>query len=472
MNRRRIITAVVLGSALVAIPGPASTQTNPDNVMWAAIFNTGHAALDRMCGPQTTGVCSAASKSGALTMAKNWANANIASCGTSTPCTWMKAIKGLFWPYPVPIGAPGMAGGGATGGWTEGDDCGNLAYSFDVDGNLIVPSMGLPGSGPMKGQNRIAKVDGNVGIEYRASNVTGAALWATHSLNKTRGSDQREWLGCYAQAANGTTFYCSSQAFFRNGTKVTRRSSQPTVIASYETAQSAGECPIGAVDGGDAEFYREFNYANTECVHYFPNTTVGKQGYIYAHFATVEASQWDKWPSGNLRHPTYANCPLAKEFIRRLTEGLLKEAAKTPGYPGPTNPEVEPEDVKTGDYPPVVDDIADTGTDDPETPGTPYPEPTPTPTPTPTSSPPPYDPTVGLGDPTAPEIDWWPDLPTIEVDLGSPACPTYSLSLVGWWDTPFVLDSHCPLIEQNRAAISLLMVAMFSMMSMFIVLRA
>jgi hypothetical protein len=68
-----------------------------------------------------------------------------------------------------------------------------------------------------------------------------------------------------------------------------------------------------------------------------------------------------------------------------------------------------------------------------------------------------------------PFLDLWPELRNADFSLGTGECPAVTLAVFGAEQT---MDSHCVLLEANRASIGLAMLLAWSILSLVIVLRA
>lgn len=463
--------AVASAAAYLALGAPGSSQEAPASAqatcgsVYCAVINTAKKVHEANCTPGSPS-CSFDPLKAAIKAA--WETTTTALCPTNIAvCNVLKLAGnwGMPMPYSISNGGGSAGGGGAWGEWDFDANC-RFALGLDAQGNLIIPSIPLPAGDPMVRSTTSTEffyASGGGGVAtYKTKGRLPAVLFNLHHQNIARG-EKRRWFGVFALTATGVN--SAMPAYFSDTGAVVGRAtySKGSDGPNAFNFTYANDCPAVGSNGGDFDFY--VNDDTKGCIWYAPNPALGQGGYAVNPVTSIPFANAGTLQTTIAGHP-FLKCPLAKSFLANLTKKAIERANVTPAY------EVTPDDVQTGGAPPLVEDLDDTDT--PEDTGTstpPPPDPTPTPTPTPSSGPD-YDPTVSLGDPAAPEIDWWPDLPTISVDLGSPACPTYSLTLLGWWDQPFVIDSHCPLIEQNRAAIGLIMTAMFAMMAFFIVLRA
>lgn len=411
-----------------------------------------------------------------------------ATCGAGK--TWL-CLAGYFqFPTGANVGqsGTGFGGGGATGAW---DPC-DFPYRFDAANNLLVPAVpmgssssvqrGQTGTGTASAQSSTNEYDGGFGTYRIAESQSAAGKWIVHAHNVQYRNlgDKRAWTGVgYYDPAPSRGYRACSQAYYNSaGTYVgTSCIWVPASTGNYGAVSSSPtaypNCPEGGAGGVGIEHFVIFNGANStgRCIAYVKNESLGPGGFAISGVFPVAYADAT---GGNFEtsFPHLAACPIAKEFTRRMAQALWNKAAQQPGYSGPAPGTITDQDVP--DEPkPTVDDIADEPTTLPpvtEVPPDPTPTPSPTPTPTPTGTE-----TVGempsATDPIAPDIDWWPDLPTISLSLGNPNCPTYDFSVpqFGWEAT---MDSHCPLIEANRAVIAALCMLIWTIGSIVIVLRA
>lgn len=470
--------ALSVAAAASALASPVAAQTTTSKSLGQAISNTvAQSVTERLLA---AGHSPASIADGVAKTIQGLKNLNTtiynSTCGAGS--SWACWLIYLQVPQGTTMAGGGsFGGGGASGSWEEGAPCDDFKFRLDAAGNVIIPAIPLKvGTAMKRGQPGAAdsivyNAVGTTGVESSiyAKTPPAANLWQLHSLNLSRGTPNR-FFGVYHVSATGQTWARMPAYFGTNGALVSMQEDYRDApqTSSFCIGCEPADCPPMAVSGGDFHFY--YRWQSDQCVNYAPNPQLGLGGYAMNPETALTYAEFKNFPNG--RNAYYKNCKLSPALIQALADAAYKKASKLVGYDGIPHSPITPDDVRTGGEEPTLQELGDPPAipDPSETSTPPTPDPTPTPTPTSTPDAPWSDPAVG--DPAAPEIDWWPDLPTIEVDLGSPACPTYQLNLVGWWDTPFVLDSHCPLIEQNRAAISLLMIAMFSMMSMFIVLRA
>lgn len=480
MKRAAVVAAIAL---LTAAPlSSQSTSPGKTSSLGAAIGNTITNAAERFCAnnPANPGCTASALQATVTKAAAQVLGLKNQDCpNTTVGCSWLHVMKNLLIPTGSVIGGGQWGGGGASGDWGEAD-CPEFGYNFDAQDNLIVPSVKLATSGPMPVDrvyyNNVDVISGGAIWNVWASKADATSLWAVHRVNLTRARYHDNWYGCYAKNS-WNRWECANVAHYNGTTLVARSTMNPQEPSqNFMHAQYwRNGCPQGGQASGDFHFYYEFLSTDTmSCIWYTPNYQLSPSGYAYSPRTTIPASDvaiFPKRPAGAKPYPHLSNCRLAKPLIRALADKLYKKASEQPGYDGTPYEEVTNEDVETGGDQPTVDDLkepqipADLG--DP----TPYAEPTPTPTPTPSDGPDYSHVPIGANEPVAPEIDWWPDLPTVSLSFGSPACPTYDMSVpqFGWVAT---LDSHCPLIESNRALIATICMLMFSVGSILIVLRA
>lgn len=402
---------------------------------------------------------------------------------------WAAATYGLLLGDLLPeghqLGKPGSGGGGATGTW--GDVC-DFDLKFDVDGNLIIPAAPLmPSLGTVLDEPAYGAdvTVGGVYTPFLADNPQGAALWWAHLMNSRNGWSPEQYLGVWRETPNssGATYHFSHPSFVGPGGNTI---SNPQTLVGvglsgvYKTIWSNGgqdmvNCPESPQTGGDFHFYLEgvSSTRYTDCIWYAPETDLSPTGYVYPRNVIWPRVYLSEFPVGAVG--ALSACALDDALIAELAEGLWEKAAEKAGYSGAPPVDVASTDVRHGGQEPLVSDLAEKpaeGLPGDTTEGTEPPDYGEGPEEPPVGGEgPDYDPTVSVPDPVAADIDWWPDLPTIELDFGSPACPTYPLVISDWgWD--LVVDSHCQLIEDNRAMIGSIMMLLFSVGGVLIVLRA
>lgn len=426
--------------------------------------------------------------SGAYQGMKQWC-ANNGGLSATLQCTPLRAAEwlGLVWPIP---GSDFGGGAGADGEWIE-DLC-SFDWGIDADGGLIVPSipLGKSGSPIMKGSDNTAVapqpptaataygtnlyIQAFGGADWKTGQ-DGSVLYAIHTKNGTKSANsfnKLAWIGCFRKEVNagGNYYNCRSVPHYNGNTYVGRDDFFPRPTQWNLTGDYVA-CPQGGFSGQDVYFYWNRTGNTKNCVAYVPNYSLSKSGYAYGDKSSLLYPNWKNSPlSDQLLGNPVLKCPIAKRLIAKMTERLWAKAREADPSLPPV-PTIKDEDVVNGGSPPLVEDLGDTSEDTSASTPTPYPTPEPTGTPTGGGDAPP-PPMVSPNDPAIPEIDWWPDLPTIAVDLGSSTCPTYSVDLPMFEQGSFVVDSHCALIEQNRAAIGVLMLLVFGIIALFVVLKA
>lgn len=192
--------------------------------------------------------------------------------------------------------------------------------------------------------------------------------------------------------------------------------------------------------------------------------------------------------------PETAAKPLTDTAIAELANKWWEKTAETDpeAIPAPKQSPITPSDVARTKNPNAVPKVEDWWS--PSAPPT-EPDRVPLPTPntqTPTETPKPDPATPGQGtqidlgpDPNVPAptmeptptiqqivgpvLDLMPDLRHIQISDQAGQCPTGSFTVFSRTHT---LDSHCALINSNRAIIEVAMVAVWTILAMFIVLRA
>jgi len=483
--------------------------------------------------------------------------ANCYGIATSGWHTWYKVMRCLLVPgYQVGSsegwgsggftggGGGGFSGGGATGSWgASADPCENIKIEFDAEGNLIVPSLDLPVGGvvehnPMRGSGRAGPSE--FGLPTIYININAASNWTGHSTAASKpgasvrralhlanmGRARQDWYGVLfmvkdvtsntaAEVTVTTTAYrrASDNALVHREVRVLTEEARMihgtnpvftpgSSLAIEEAKFPHKRCPEEG-NGGDFHFYAVsgFNADFHGCVMYFPRPEVTQtpDGYAINPFATLSLNGSRFWPA-QLSNK-HKDCYLRPEFLARLTDALLKEAQKRPGYTGIPSTTVIPADARPGDT--RVADLEDTpgrvGTTPPAA-GAPAPAPTPNPTPNPIAPVPPPPPAPGApppptnseppgwfdrpGAPDAepgeaptgimdPVFDWLPDLPSMTVNTAGAACPVWTIDATafanGWtWQ----MTSHCELLEGSRSAFSAAFLIIWSISAGLIVLRA
>jgi hypothetical protein len=393
-----------------------------------------------------------------------------------------------------------------------------LAIKFDAGGNLIVPSYNLDAGKPI-----MVGPDGVIGggdTFYFAGrfNPLGNAPVAPSRIGHTQSSVARrnlhlfnmtqlesDWYGVVGPDPNTAGQFLVARVARRriDGTLTTRsQSTLGSTAATNSGYEGHGSNPDGFPDhkscpedpnqdSATFHFYGETtqNGHMHGCIMYYPNPQLSISGYAINPETTVV---WTLgWP--NNMPEVYKKCAVDPEFMRRLTDALYKNATEQPGYDGVPYEPVTPAQSRPGDT--VIDDLGDnpeTGATAPPTNGGVNDPPPATPT-TPTT------PTSGgtdvcdfgptgctdpqTGAPTLEEVptgimdpifDWLPDLPSITLDTNNTECPIWNVNLTdfGGPSWQFLLQSHCDLMEGQRAVLGALMIALFGIGAALIVLRA
>lgn len=465
---------------------------------------TGNQWTQTMTAMQAEATASANRSSAISAGNRNWwqvirdlfSNASIGPIQEGFPITWgPKRNDGDFGGYGDGTGGDGAwNGGGASGSWSDPTPC---KYTWDIDesGALVVPTIPLTGGGPMRPLKTgvvatpLWSINQSPWPHVLAERPDSVMLYFAHLQNN--GLPKERWWGAWAAkfrndaGTNGAslTFSTSSLTHW-NGTDWVRRASTTGTVMNYGTSygvfpgcvdgvfsqnNSCRPCPETST-GGDFDFYLS---PSKSCVMYSPNFALSSSGYNYPEKVAVPFGTFIATAN---QPDSLLACELDPSLIERMAEELWRRASFQPTYTGYPPKPVNPEDVKVNGDPPRAKELQEvppavpTADNPPGQPPVPaQPLPTPTPTPTPSTS---YDPTVNNPDLVAPEIDWWPDLPTIEVDLGNPACPTYPINVPAPFNWSLTVDQHCPLVEQNRAAIAAIFLLMWSVGAVLVVLRA
>lgn len=447
---------------------------------------------------------------------------------TGGPCAaqssfnlWLKVIKCLGIAEPFGVGAKGdmysgsgdFGGAGSTGTWgqnTTTRPCAELKYKVDAAGNLIIPSFPLKVGGPVKvGSTAWHPADDPTGDEYwyvymgsasgllpaTASTAQAAARRLVHLYNLKR--PRIDWwgvVGPYEEGGQSCVKFATLAYRDKNNQVVPRAETQACGFKGNYGPENPGwaeagfgqphkSCPDMLSSGGNFHFYGTGKLDNHfhDCVWYAPNpdATGTTDGYAINSETTLPISATANWPQGM---PAGDTCRLDPELLRQISDKLRKAASLRPGYGGTayapvTTADVRPGDARVGDLaaPPV------------------QPQKTPDPLAQPPADAPVIPPkstggggTVDLGaDPAiaapavgeaptgssivTPLFNWFPTLPTIAINTAGVACPTWTMRPFNW---VLVMDSHCVFIEQNRALLSAIMVAVFTMGAAMIILRA
>lgn len=435
-------------------------------------------------------------------------------CATSPAVGWFKLLDCGNVPMPYGLGAPGYklggdyGGGGASAGW---DDCGDVDYRLDAEGNLIIPAIfldagsslpsvyrGYPGqkqphyamSGGVvelcRGGESCGKENGIVGYGPGAAageigmdnpQMRKASVKRYLHLLGLKYADKRDWWAPVRYKPNGCVDI-TTVAYRRNDGVLAKRRVSEICTANYtydpnyegEEPRNKG-CPGDGSGGGDFHYYSltpNLQHQRYEgCVAYYPrpDVTGTKTGYAYSDYGALALDDLKNLPEH------VAKCPIDPALIAKMTEIALDKASKIEGYDGASPAPIPPSDAKPGDT--RVGDL-------PEPPSEPQVElpPNETPPPTPPSTgtntdPPPgggstlgcmftscNDPGVAANEQTAqtnfldPLFNWLPKFDQLNVSAMSSACPTWAINLTefggpGW---QFLLNGHCQLLEYDGGA--------------------
>lgn len=516
MKTVRLAAAVAFAAGLI-LPGSATAQTARDGVVSQAVLDTLGASLLR----RGFGLTDPASMATAIAMnaqIETAANTQKAADGGTT-ANWQDALYWLLTTdalsVPLNLGADedmsgagsaqaawsgvggGFGGGGASGSWGEGD-CSSIKIKLDAQGNLIIPSYSL-GIGTPIALNDDYWGAGN-SDRSSASSPGGAIRRALHLTNMGRG-DKRNFYGVigYYTCSTGLTCVNAATVAYMNGSTLVPRATTNVVVGKYDHGSYWNSvsghtlhknCPEGEW-GGDLHPYGNNGGSGTSqhihgCAQYLPDPQLGESGYAINPETSIN---WKNgWPEGTPE--SYRKCALDARFMAKLTDALLKKASEKPGYSGVPYAPVQDVDGRPGDS--KVADLGDNPVGDNKTFGGNATNP-----PTPSDPDPPTsggstdvcdfgeggcdnpntaapsldDPPTGIMDPI---FEWLPDLPSITLPDMNSACPTFAVNLTemfgpsGQW----LIDDHCPLVEQNAAIIGALMVALFGIAAAQIILRA
>lgn len=398
---------------------------------------------------------------------------------------WLKGVA--LGGEPVFRGGNGDYGGAGsqTGGWEAYNPC---DWEPRFEGFfLVIPTM------PITGTQMLEKV--KVPWHYTTTNAKnhsqyqyakkdhGAALRKIHLENMSRPKGIA-WSGVVAvntEVGNGATGWATASVGEWNWGLYTWKdryigffNTQPVNEPSYTGPEyEFRDCPADQAGSVGFDFYAHgpslFNGA--QCTWYRKDYALSRNGYAYGDYASIPIV--DFLAENGKYQPWLAECNISPWFLALLTNWLVQEGCDATGEP--CDP-VTPEDID-GDTP--LPEAADPVGELPDTPQTPAPPPDPTPDDPGTddgggdgggSNDGEYD-NPGWTEPdvTVPELTFWmPQLPSLNLDF-DPTCPTYQFDFFG---EPMIFEQHCPLIEDNRQTIALLMVAFFSIASVMVILRA
>ncbi|WP_275227974.1 hypothetical protein [Novosphingobium album (ex Liu et al. 2023)] len=360
----------------------------------------------------------------------------------------------------------GWSGGGAQFGW----NCDALDFSIDEKNNLIAPAMNLPNPKAIAYETPLW-IAPNTDNHLNTTDAFSALKVGIHMYNLTQDYDKRYAPMFINVNAALKGVLASYPAHYSNGVLVN------SAVKSFASGRNSrawpGDIPPGTGDCEPGIAVGAFELHYQGCASPPDEWAIPLSG-------IVPLNQIGLWSKGNQEAGA---CPIDPELIRWLTEHAWKGACETAGYTGPACGPIEIEDVRTGGETPTIRETGDTPVipEPNDTPSEPAVDPTGEPTGEPSGgssgSPDWTNPNVGAPSVTSPSasslvdkaFDWFPELPSIEIDLGGAECPTYSADFFGH---ELVLDSHCPFIEQNRATISAIMIVIFTIAAAAIVLRA
>ncbi|MFT4055623.1 MAG: hypothetical protein QM681_14050 [Novosphingobium sp.] len=361
----------------------------------------------------------------------------------------------------------GGGGAGVALGWAE-PSC-DQNYLLDPAGNLIVPAMGLPD--PWKYVYGQTLFQATTDTLLRTNNQWTALKVKLHMENNPLAEHLR-YAPVYA------TQFCASSActYTVYGSRLAYFGPNGTVVAGQSKAFSVGILP-NSIAWSQNVSYGDPPPQDYECTNgigagannqHWKSCLAAPGAWSIPTHGMVGAANIRAWSEGS----AMAHCKVSEEFIRMIADAAYK-AACNDGSCGAPYSKVEPEDVRNGGQSPTIRDTANVGNlPDSNTEGQPVTDPSDTPSETGPDWTDPGTQAPNPQSPTAQSIfdkawDW--GFPEIEINLGSASCPTYTAQ---FYTYTLTLDSHCPFIEQNRAAISALMILLFTIACGIIVLRA
>ncbi len=413
-----------------------------------------------------------------------------------------------------------FGGGGAGGGWMpdgKGDDCGDAILETDPQGNIVVPSYALAvGTNIQMNTTNVAKTNylggpcgtssfRNCDGQWMGAYPGGAHVRRLlHLQNMQR--PKKEWYGVVGPYNELAGCYEVSTVAYRNADNsiVGRRSdiicnggamSHGTNADTTNGHTEHRSCPADQAGSVGFHFYGSSNWGDHihDCIWYSPNPMLGPDGYAIAAKASLPLHLFLQWPIA--RADFQFQCRLSPAALAKIVDAIARD---TPNPPKPYTPITENDARPDGT---TIGDLGDPPANN--IPGTP--QPTPPPATVPPVVPPPTGGTGGnttvinnftdlcdfgptgctdpgqaaeLGEvPTGimdPIFDWLPDLSSITINAQNSQCPVWNVNLTSFggpsWQ--FLLESHCELMEGQREAIGVLMIALFGLGAGLIILRA
>lgn len=486
---KRLAAAVAAAAALFANPAVAPAQTNGNRYPVLAtieqnIIDTlqragfGCLPADPQCDVDRNTLVAAA-------------YVNVVN-SPGQKANWYALAAALGFPLGSQLGSgfsswSGSYGGGGTSADLPDPDCLNFTFQTDASGWLVVPALSFPGGKPWKvdADNGYYPTSQGSFRNYAANTGEAVAQWTAHLRNISR--DPRDYIGIWYVDRANAKMYFGSVSRFQNGVPTGHvndnpysvDASQPWGCCNYGKWMGDKDCPEGP-PAEDTDYYPTENGTPDiypSCTAYTKNYALSPSGYALAKKVAIHPDNFGTYVNG---WEKIKGCKLNKRFVAFIADKIAKAATQNPNWHGPAYRPITQEDVgctnnEVGDMvpPPPATAPAPSGC------GSPAPAPGATPTPSPSPSPgggggggtsPDYsDPNIGEPDVTAPDIPTTTWFPAINLNLGSPACPTYSFDAFG---THYVLDSHCPFIEQVRTVISAFMIILFTIAAGRIILDA
>lgn len=392
-------------------------------------------------------------------------------------------------------------GAGVDGSWEPSNRtfCDDFKVNFLDNNWMRLPSIPLPGGPPHQASpsepsnltfylssiSNGTNLGGSTSVGAWTGLPQSMVLWGLHQRNKgipdpatgdSRGAGaSSRWGGVFAFTTSGANGYGNYQWATKRWLRSDGAYVQdiqgiaPYGFTTFAKTNDYKSCPADSAGGADFDFYTS---AGSKTCTWFTGH------YAYPKQIDLPAARWSQYFSQ--ANADWMGCDLTDTGIERVTEEVWEDCHAAGNCPPPVD--VTPEDVRDclgqranmpgafgqeGDY-----DECHTPTEPEEPPTVPDPD----------------DPGGGSGD-GAPEDwydpapdqgfafpDWslempdWFQLPTL--NFSNTTCPTYQLDLPGFYAEPFVLDSHCPLIEQYRSLIAALFLACWTFAAAVIVMKA